>query len=199
MNNLEPLERRRMLTTSVPFGVNAHGTLHIDGTASADVISVLVIAKTEALVSFNQLHGFKLTGFKRIGISGAGGGDFIKVSGHPAITFIIGGGGNDRIVSGGTSLQISGGEGNDRIIAVSPAGVTLLGGRGSDTLYGSDGNDMLFGGAGDDVMEGGAGGDSVFGNEGSDNLGTLFSDHDPNTPDDVGIIEEGDTARVLTE
>ena len=199
MNNLEPLERRRLLTTSVPFGVNANGTLYVDGTAQADVISVVVTAKSEAIVSINQLQGFKLTGFKRIGIFGGAGGDDIKLSGRPSVALILGGGGSDRIVGGGTNLQISGGEGNDRISAVSLAGVTLLGGRGNDRLFGGDGNDLLLGGAGDDLMEGGAGGDSVFGNEGNDNLGTLFSDHDPNSPDDVGPVEEGDTARVVAE
>ena len=65
----------------------------------------------------NKLDGFEMTGFKRIGISGAGGRDAIEISDTSYAVLIVGGNGDDRIVCGTARAVISGGEGNDGIVS----------------------------------------------------------------------------------
>lgn len=73
------------------------------------------------------------------------------------------------------SVTVEGGDGDDVIrvydpYALSPVGVTLLGGAGNDHLMGTRLNDVLHGGDGNDVLEGYAGNDELYGNRGDDQL-----------------------------
>ena len=80
-------------------------------------------------------------------------------------------------------IRVDGGRGADRLsVNVAQAldiPVTLIGGRGNDTLVGTPGDDTLDGGAGrdtlegrfgNDVLHGGGGRDTLFGAEGNDTL-----------------------------
>ncbi|MGB7160646.1 MAG: hypothetical protein WBD40_21450 [Tepidisphaeraceae bacterium] len=158
-----------------PFGISERGTLYVDGTRGDDTITVAVTGD-KAVVSINQLQGFELSGFKRIGLSGAGGNDTITLTGDPSVpVLILGGNGRDAITAGG-----------DRAI--------LAGGAGNDVLRGSTGDDLLQGRAGNDRLQGGKGSDTLQGNEGEDDLGLILHSHDGDN--DVGVIEEGDRAEV---
>jgi len=201
MNHLiETLECRRLFDLVVPFGISASGTLYVDGSLANDTITVTVTGD-KAVVSINQLEGFELSGFKRIGLSGAGGKDAIAISGEPSVpVLILGGNGNDKMVAGGAHVTLSGGAGKDRITASGSAGVTMEGGRGDDVLTGSAGNDLLQGRAGNDRLQGGAGSDTLQGNEGEDDLGVIFrGSHSGLGDKDIGVIESGDKAFVVGE
>jgi Ca2+-binding RTX toxin-like protein len=191
---IEDLECRRLFHTYLPAGVSATGTLYVDGGLFNDAITVTVTGD-HAVVSINGLEGLELSGFKRIGISGAGGNDTITLTGDPAVpVLILGGNGRDAITAGGDRATLVGGAGNDVLTATGDAGVTLDGGRGDDVLRGSTGDDLLQGRAGNDRLQGGNGSDTLQGNEGEDDLGLILHSHDGDN--DVGAIEEGDRAEV---
>jgi hypothetical protein len=65
---------------------------------------------------------------------------------------IVGGAGNDVIISLAGNDRVEGGAGNDN----------LYGGEGNDRLWGGAGNDKLWGGGGTDTLNGGAGNDTYF-------------------------------------
>jgi Ca2+-binding RTX toxin-like protein len=68
---------------------------------------------------------------------------------------VIGGAGDDHILTVGGDDSIDGGAGNDSISAYS-GDDTLVGGAGDDTLMGGIGDDLIDGGDGDDVLVGNA-------------------------------------------
>ena len=61
---------------------------------------------------------------------------------------ILGGSGDDTLLSSLGSTTLDGGEGNDRLVG-SSFGDSLIGGAGNDTIIGSAGRDTLDGGSGD--------------------------------------------------
>ena len=82
-------------------------------------------------------------------------------------------------------LEIDAGPGRDIITVqtaegvVNPAGVTvhggpgddsIVGGSGDDTLLGGQGRDYLDGGAGNDILDGGRGKDTIYGGPGDDEV-----------------------------
>jgi len=87
---------------------------------------------------------------------------------------IIGLGGNDQLSLNEAngplpSASLLGGSGNDTLISGAAADI-LFGGTGNDTLQGKGGIDFLLGGAGNDTLTGGAGNDEVFGQAGDDRM-----------------------------
>ena len=70
-----------------------------------------------------------------------------------ATVTILGGSGNDIILSNAGADTLSGGDGNDYI----------WGGSGNDTVSGGNGADTLLGGAGNDTLDGGTGADTMTG------------------------------------
>lgn len=109
---------------------------------------------------------------------GPGNDTVVNVSTYEDYLTILGGSGDDTILVNAGLVTIDGGAGNDDIDGRGIvenyllAGMTALGGPGSDTIRGSDfadhlegndGNDTLFGGRGSDVLNGGAGRDSLTG------------------------------------
>lgn len=118
---------------------------------------------------------------------GTKGDDIIDVSAGSKPDFVIGGngndsvitgngddvicgdGGNDSISSGGGEDRVFGGGGNDTINTGSDHD-RAWGGGGNDTLIGSSGNDQLYGGDGTDIIEGRDGNDRLKGEDGFDVL-----------------------------
>ena len=86
------------------------------------------------------------------------------------VEFLIGSGGNDRLVVTGDFSQVDGAGGDDIIRAASFVNTVLNGGDGNDTIFGGDGDDQIDGGGGDDVISGGAGNDFLVGGFGTDTL-----------------------------
>jgi Ca2+-binding RTX toxin-like protein len=86
---------------------------------------------------------------------------------------LIGGTGNDTLISGGASnVYIQAGSGNSQLTANGGSSVTLFGGTGSDTLSSTGGSSVsLVGGAGNSSLSS-SGGSSVtmFGGTGNDTL-----------------------------
>jgi Ca2+-binding RTX toxin-like protein len=106
---------------------------------------------------------------------------------------VVGGGGNDVIVSPvaaalpceGLCLSVGsqtfeGGEGDDVVFGERGNDI-LRGGPGNDRLYGGIGDDLLEGGPGNDLLAGGFGADTIDGQEGDDYVrgdGTIDHIHD---------------------
>ncbi|MDW8263133.1 MAG: hypothetical protein RMJ35_11460 [Phycisphaerales bacterium] len=137
----EPLEHRRLLTTSL-----AGGILTITGTSGGDVIQ------------FARRPG----GFSVFENSGQG---IVQTDWNFAdVTRVIinCGGASDKVIVGKVVIncEINGGTGND----------TLSAGGGNDTLRGQGGNDNLFGGDGRDLLNGGIGSDNMLGGGGRDTV-----------------------------
>jgi Ca2+-binding RTX toxin-like protein len=95
----------------------------------------------------------------------AGEGDNVQIG----IDSIVGGHGNDTLVSFGASLW--GRQGNDRLVAgVGSQPMHFLGGDGDDVLRGGGSDDALEGRDGNDVIDSGAGDDFLIGGPGADHL-----------------------------
>jgi Ca2+-binding RTX toxin-like protein len=97
-------------------------------------------------------------------------------------SLVVGGFGNDTLISGAQEDTVYAGVGNDTVFAGRGRDV-LYGEQGNDTLDGGDGNDNLTGNAGNDLLYGGKGQDILYGNDGNDTLNggtgndTLYGDN----------------------
>ena len=110
---------------------------------------------------------------------------------------LVGGEGNDTILSGDGNDIITGNEGNDSIVAGN-GNDTVDGGEGSDTINGGNGEDIVDGGLGDDTVNGGndndsyvwdgdGDGDDFFINDGGGDVARIFGD----AADETFNVQEG--------
>lgn len=185
---VETLERRDVLATSLTASLGADGLLSIEGTNGPDRIHVrqdlgqiridgIQIKTPQGLRS--QVPAPQV---QSIEVRGLDGDDVIRLdAGAQDINknaIINGGRGDDYLMGSMGSDTISGGTGNDRLyggkgedLLHGDAGNdAMAGGPGNDTLYGDDGNDTLNGEAGDDKLLGSAGDDNLNGQDGNDSL-----------------------------
>jgi Ca2+-binding RTX toxin-like protein len=125
--HFHPLEDRRMMSVSLD---PASGALRIEGTDSADVITVqqgrglVTVTDNGAATTFNK------SDVKSISISAKGGNDSVTMT--------------TSIFASAKGADISGGSGRD----------TLAGSRGPDTISGNGGDDVIRGGGGNDYLYG---------------------------------------------
>jgi len=141
------LEIRRALPSNeliVALPLSQTGDLTIDGSSSAD------------LVTLGDLTGYSGT----ITFNAGGGDDLFDASTASGNLRMFGGAGNDTFL---------GGSGNDTLVAGSGSD-SAIGGAGDDSLIGSSGNDQLSGGAGNDFLNGNAGADTISGDDGNDRI-----------------------------
>jgi Ca2+-binding RTX toxin-like protein len=178
---MENLERRdvpalmfQAITTVhlfVPTPSNAvhlnNGVLRIDGTNTADTVSIYRYSADKIAVQTSGGLGFHFQTFDQAQVSkilffGNYGDDtlFVDSIGIDKPIYAYGGTGNDLLQGGRGNDLLVGGQGND----------TLSGAGGNDYLDGGSDNDRLFGGDGNDHLEGGAGYDQLFGGAGNDYL-----------------------------
>ena len=172
MKPIEPLEARRLLSTS--FNPTT-GVLTVTGTTKPDTFQFANGSTTFTVVQTTSgqttSSTFDRTRVKSIAINLSDGADTVIMGRLPI------------------PATINGGKGNDRISA----------GAGNDRINGQGGDDYIFGGDGKDTVDGGSQGDDMFGGGGRDTvdysartapltigLGTL--------PDD-GEAGEGDNVR----
>ncbi|MBM81813.1 MAG: hypothetical protein CMJ78_14650 [Planctomycetaceae bacterium] len=101
-----------------------------------------------------------LTNIERAQYTGTDGPDRLDTSAFRGESTVIGGDGDDTLVTGNAADRLEGGPGND----------VLRSNRGDDVLIGGPGNDLLRAGLGDDFANGQAGMDTVDGREGDDIL-----------------------------
>ncbi len=115
-------------------------------------------------------------------IDGEGGADSILGgAGDDALGYAVGGdtidgqAGADTIrggfSAGSDDAVLIGGDGNDSIVTYG-ADDTVYGGDGSDTINADSGNESLDGGAGDDVIWANSGDDTIVGGAGNDSIST---------------------------
>lgn len=168
----EPLEPRRLLSTTTLTGVNEY---HIEGTPFADVIEF------ENVV--NSTEDGEATTI-RITLNGR----LVETVRPGSIVRIFTGDGDDAVFVGRNAqvdVYVEAGAGDD-LIGGGPGDDTLIGGLGRDTLDGGEGADLLRGGEGDDLLFPGridraqtvaddtlhqAAGDVALGGEGTDFVG----------------------------
>ncbi len=118
--------------------------------ATGDVVAQLGDGDDSFAMAFSDRRAIVIGGPGNEVIVTAEGDDFID--GGPGGDVIIAGGGNDIIVGGDDGDLLIGGDGDD----------ALLGQGGNDTLRGENGRDLLAGGAGRDTFEGDAGEDLLI-------------------------------------
>ena len=168
---VHPLEARRLLSTVVLD----NGLLAVAGDETADELA-LSVAGAQIVVSEDGdlLGSFDMNDVARVFVSGGGGNDLLTndmplLGNFHGFVTLLGGAGNDTLVSGFGYDNLWGAEGDDRL--QSEGGVKIMfGGPGHDTLLGGAARDALFGQEDDDVLSGGAGGDFLGGAEGADDL-----------------------------
>jgi subtilisin family serine protease len=136
-------------STTNEFNVSSTGVLVVNGSGSADTISVSDANGTVAIP---------------VWVDGGDGDDVI--AGGTAEDRLIGGAGNDTIKggSGTASDALEGDAGTDTLLGYD----SLIGGGGHDALIGGDGADTLAGGSAPDVLRGDAGDDDLLGGTGND-------------------------------
>lgn len=87
--------------------------------------------------------------------------------------------GGQEVAASDTASYAFGSAARDSVSISSPAGATvwgfggndtMFGGAGNDTFYGGDGDDVLLGGDGDDVLVGGVGANRLTGANGADRI-----------------------------
>jgi Ca2+-binding RTX toxin-like protein len=125
----------------------------------------------------NVVRTFRATVNGNVTIDGGAGNDLIRGEGISEL--LLGGSGNDTIVSFDTQGRstMRGGDGNDYIILPTTGrGASIEGGNGNDVLIGgsdfSDG-DTIHGNAGHDYIRGASKNDILHGNEGNDTIYAL--------------------------
>lgn len=130
--------------------------------------SVWVLEATINSQSANQ--SYTINGVTGIVIgSGFEGADTLTATLTSKDVELLGGPGNDYLLSDGGDDFLDGGDGNDYLVG-GPGNDLLLGGNGLDYLFGGEGNDMLLGQGGIDILQGEGGRDLLFGGEGLDAL-----------------------------
>ena len=132
---VEPLEGRRLF--AVTAGVNAAGTLTVQGTAQSDAITLTTLPATGGqpakirVVAAGVNAAFTASAVKAVVVNAGSGDDVVNTAGVDKPTVLNGSGGNDTLTTGPASDALNGGDGND----------LLDGGNGSDYLSGGAGQD----------------------------------------------------------
>ncbi|HEX3357670.1 MAG TPA: C2 family cysteine protease [Tepidisphaeraceae bacterium] len=182
---LQNLESRTMMT-AVGLGVKfAGGLLTVTGTTSADHINISHVGNSWTIANGTAWTVTKTLKVTKLSVNGGNGDDSITIdSSVTCPATLLGGAGNDTIVSNDTnSTSMNGGAGNDSLTSGANADTlngdigddTLVGGAGADLLIGGAGNDSLSGNDGNDVIQGGLGNNTLSGGAGTDILN--FTDH----------------------
>lgn len=143
-----------------PFRMDEKGTVIVTGTVGRDAIQVWVRENQVRAVLNSVIRNFPLSEVTALSVYGLDEDDVISVNMRWIPAYVLGGGGNDRIVGGDERDFFIGGGGHDR----------LNGGGGDDRLSGLGNNDYLEGGSGHDHLTGGDGHDVLVGNSGNDRL-----------------------------
>ncbi|MCX7418980.1 MAG: calcium-binding protein [Planctomycetia bacterium] len=141
----------------------------IDGTPTEAIFNLPSTNDTDVVLSAMNANTFLLTGstfeatafsigtLGSLTINSNSGNDKVTVASLPA--------------NFAGSLTVNGGDGNDTLEATSSQrAVTLLGGKGNDSLTGGGSDDSLSGGDGNDTLKAGAGNDTLSGGLGDDLL-----------------------------
>src|SRR4051794_34389096 len=145
---IEALEDRRMLSASLTRGV-----LKINGTASADAITVTVDSSTKLRVNDGTTSKrFTRSQVKTIVISSGDGADTINIGNGIKQQITIKAGEGDDSINGGSGREIIAGQGGADHISGGGGSDQIGGGDGNDVIDGGSGNDYLYGDAGDDVI-----------------------------------------------
>jgi Ca2+-binding RTX toxin-like protein len=162
-----------MLSANEIYFHQATSSIIIEGTSSADNVSVSTDASNTIRVTMSNATGTKSASFSPVGVSQisfiGGDGDDRFENLTSIFAFASGEGGNDTLISGVGGSNFLGGAGDDTLIG--NIGIDdFSGNEGNDLLMGNGGDDRLDGGSGDDVLYGGAGNDSLIGGDGNDKL-----------------------------
>jgi Ca2+-binding RTX toxin-like protein len=155
-----------------------NGVLTVNGTDSADQITVRIVNGDLHVWRNGVLKSFVLSWVTSISVIGGAGNDQITIEPGVIGATIFGGAGNDTITGGDGADVIWGGDGADSIKSGAGADTVLAGEgndrvygeRGADSLKGEGGRDRLMGGDDDDKLLGGNHNDSLFGEAGDDSL-----------------------------
>ncbi|WP_425040367.1 calcium-binding protein [Primorskyibacter sp. S187A] len=130
---------------------------------------VLLLGGEDSITNFGSVDGSVFLGNENDRYDGRGG----LVTG-----FIQGENGNDTLIGGAQTDNMTGGENSDLLFGrdgddlLSGDGGTdtINGGGGNDDLFGGNSADRISGGSGDDIINGDSGTDELYGNSGDDTI-----------------------------
>lgn len=159
----ERLESRELLSASFD---SLTGALILTGSNSSDRITVYADGDGRVRVRgvTGVSNGTLFQGVRSIEIDAGKGNDCIHVEnlndpdGDAIDVVVLGGAGNDTILTGDGDDFIDGGDGKNWIAS----------GAGDDEIITGTGHDFIDGGSGDDIIDSGLGHDKIFGGSGSD-------------------------------
>src|SRR6478609_4574952 len=120
----ECLEQRRMLSANEIHYHQPTSSIIIEGTSSADNVSVSMDASNMIRVTMSNATGTQTVSFSPVGVS--------------QISF-IGGDGDDRFENLTSIFSTASGEGGNDVLIAGAGGGNFLGGTGDDTLIGNVG------------------------------------------------------------
>lgn len=165
---LDQLERRTLFAGGV-MSTTAPGTLLIDGTESADVLSLRYRGPRLQVRLNGALQNFVAREVQRIEIQALDGNDIVDWSSIAIPTYINAGLGNDLVYGGSGNDSLTGAAGKDTLYG-NGGNDRVNGGVHNDVIYGGDGDDVVYAGDGNDYFIGGTGRDRAWGEEGDDTL-----------------------------
>lgn len=142
------------------------GLIELNGFSDGDFGIYLKDAATETTYDYTITGDIRPADFNadNVGIQAEGDalGNPIGTA-QPYEDILIGGAGNDHILSGELSDNIGARGGDDWIES----------GNGSDYVHGEEGDDLIEGGAGSDILAGDAGNDLIYGNLKTDSAAAI--------------------------
>jgi Ca2+-binding RTX toxin-like protein len=154
-----------------PFASVQSGVLVINGTDSAEVITVTYSSSTLTVTRTGAANPltFDVAQVSAIQIFAGAGDDQISLGSGVMAAYVNAGLGNDSVLGGGFADTLTGAGGKDTLRG-GAGDDRLNGGTGNDSLTGDDGTDRLYGNENNDVLSGVAGVDRLFGGDGDDSL-----------------------------
>ena len=184
---------------TITFGA---GGKFVDGNDGIDVINLNFTEVTDddlsliynssdgGVTSEGILRDTRIEGIEELNLRSGDGNDRINISGASEGSVINTGRGDDEVLGGQGDDELISGSGDD----------TINGDKGDDTIIGGFGDDVLNGQSGDDVITFGAGANIVDGGGGDDileldfsaliaNISLLYNQFEGPTLTDRGILE----------
>ncbi|HVT89780.1 MAG TPA: calcium-binding protein [Tepidisphaeraceae bacterium] len=158
------------VTTGGNFATLINGTLVVNGTTSADVISLSVAGNVLTIFRNGISQTFTNVGaILHIQVYGDDGNDVVTIGNGVPGSYVLGGLGNDCIIGGSGNDTLTGAAGKDTLIG-NGGDDRLDGGKHNNRIFGGDGNDRLYGQDAPDYIDAGAGADRVYAGAGDDTV-----------------------------
>ena len=184
---IQRLEERRMLSVYLEDGIwyveaddDQNHVITIElSPSNPKKIRAVIDGEVAGTIAISQIDWVEVYG-------GAGNDKITNLASSNVSLFAYGDAGNDTLIGGSGSDNLSGEDGNDSVVGGGGDDYlwgddgkdTIDGGKGDDEIYGDQGNDQIDGGGGDDTIYAGEGDDDISGDAGNDDIWGGWGDDD---------------------